>query len=208
MQTRLNESVYGTMALDGGIIAQDHHYSNKGNKVFISSPLSLCSHICSELFTSLFTQLRTKLRGIMSQHGSKKSWALFSVAKDKVSSAAAQKHVGPQDISFFDCVYCEGFMAQPVCLPCGHSMCKMCIDKVANLGSAACPKCKEPIASCLSGRTPTLMMRDILKKRFPEWVESCQFREVGNTFANEGDFPIAIEWYSKAISTGESNPCD
>lgn len=184
--------------MDGGIIAHDHHCSTNKSPVFVGSPLSLCSHICSELFT----QLRTKLNQIMSQPGSRQSRALFTVSKNKLSSAAAQEHLSPRDTSFFDCLYCEGFMAQPVCLPCGHSMCKTCTDKLANTRSGACPKCKEPITSCPSGRTPTLMMRDTLTKCFPEWLESCQFREVGNTFANEGDFPIAIEWYNKAISTG------
>ncbi len=189
--------------MDGGILTPDHHqYSTNEGTLFFSSPLSLCSHICNELFS----QLRTKLSEIMSQPGTKQSRALFSVSRDKLSSAAGQESLDPQDTNFFDCSYCEGFMAQPVCLPCGHSLCKTCIHKLFSSRTSVCPslKCKEPITLCLAERVPTLMMRDMIKKCFPEWVESCHFREVGNTFANKGDFPTATEWYNKAIETGDS----
>ena len=184
--------------MDGGIIAQDHRYTKDKGPEFIATPLALCSHICSELFT----QLRTKLNGVMT-NCSRQSRALFDVSKDKLTSTTGQKHLRPPNTSLFDCFYCEGFMSHPVCLPCGHSMCKTCIDK---LSSRACPKCKEVITTREPGHKPTLMMRNVLKKCFPEWVESCEFRETGNTFANEGDFPLAIEWYEKAISTGECMP--
>ena len=184
--------------MDGGIIAQDHLYTKDKGPEFIATPLALCSHICSELFT----QLRTKLKGVMT-HCSRQSRALFDVSKDKLSSTAGQKRLRPPNTSLFDCFYCEGFMSYPVCLSCGHSMCKTCIDKLSN---QACPKCKAVITTREPGHKPTLMMRNVLKKCFPEWVESCEFREIGNTFANEGDFPLAIDWYEKAISTGECIP--
>ena len=94
-------------------------------------------------------------------------------------------------------------MVQPVCLPCGHSMCKSCVDKVTKLCGEACLRCKQPIGSNSANYSPTIVLRTVVEKFFPKWVESCQYREVGNRYMNEGDFPMSIEWFSKAITLGK-----
>ena len=134
------------------------------------------------------------------------------------------------NLRHLDCAYCTGFMVQPVCLPCGHSVCKSCLEKTTVGGDLlACPNCSQtfprvPVGfgsnnSSSSGgelrsglgsrassdtdcRRPTLMLQNALFKWYPEWVESAKHKDEGNVFANEGDFPMAVEWYNRALQTG------
>ena len=94
-------------------------------------------------------------------------------------------------------------MVQPVCLPCGHSMCKSCVDKVNKLCGETCGRCKQPISSNSANYSPTIVLRTVVEKFFPKWVESGQYREAGNRHMSECDFHMSIEWFSKAITLGK-----
>ena len=137
------------------------------------------------------------------------------------------------NLRHLDCAYCIGFMVQPVCLPCGHSVCKSCLDKTVVGGGGggqllACPCCghtfptvplgfggasSDSLASerrsnsatndASNGRRPTVILQNALQKWYPDWVESGKHKDEGNVFANEGDFPMAVHWYSKALQTGQ-----
>ena len=139
------------------------------------------------------------------------------------AGAEASAGVVGMALDYLDCAYCIGFMVQPVCLPCGHSVCKSCLDKTVLGGDVlACPYCSQAFPSMPLGfgrpdsgsagsygdgtanfRRPTLMLQNALLKWYPEWVESSKHKDEGNIFANEGDFPIAVHWYTKALQTGE-----
>lgn len=124
--------------------------------------------------------------------------------------------------SIVNCNNCEGFMVQPVCLPCGHSMCRGCTEKsnVGNSDSLICPSCsltcskvpqKNPDSSSPGSsekvergacRIPTLTLQNVYHKWYPEWAESCRCREEGNMYANRGDFSSALQCYIQALETG------
>ena len=133
------------------------------------------------------------------------------------------------NLRHLDCAYCIGFMVQPVCLPCGHSVCKSCLEKTTVGGDLlACPNCSQTFPCVPVGfgynsgsssrgqrtgsgdratpstdsRRPTLMLQNALFKWYPEWVESAKHKDEGNIFANEGDFLMAVQWYDKALQTG------
>ena len=157
------------------------------------------------------------------------------------NSDAARSSAHPNlNLRHLDCAYCIGFMVQPVCLPCGHSVCKSCLDKTMVGGGGAgggqllaCPCCghtfptvplgfsgantnnssgsssaaerrlNSPTSSNAGcGRRPTVILQNALQKWYPDWVESGKHKDEGNVFANEGDFPMAVHWYSKALQTG------
>lgn len=155
--------------------------------------------------------------------------------KTQANSTRSSAHAN-LNLRHLDCAYCIGFMVQPVCLPCGHSVCKSCLDKTMVGGGAgdqllACPCCGHtfPIVplgfggagssssssaserrsnSAINnaggnGRRPTVILQNALQKWYPNWVESGRHKDEGNVFANEGDFPMAVHWYSKALQTGQ-----
>ena len=110
-----------------------------------------------------------------------------------------------------DCSSCEGFMVQPVCLPCGHSLCKSCMQRMCAASSRLssffrCPSCKQAWPqtppSSSEYRKQTTILYSVIQKWFPRWLEACKHREEGNCFAQEGDFPLAVYWYDKALETG------
>lgn len=110
-----------------------------------------------------------------------------------------------------DCVGCRGFMSQPVCLPCGHSHCKTCLDRPSDQArdSIVCLICKEshpklPLGFTTS-RKPTLLLQDLSQKWYPLMASACQLREEGNKCARENDFESALGHYQKAVETGKKS---
>lgn len=153
---------------------------------------------------------------------SKVSRALLAILRDRLAHAMLQelKHPASGDgglgesTDLFDCPYCEGFMAKPVCLPCGHSLCKSCTEKTTKqCNKIVCPTCRNSVPKTFHtnaltskdsehSRRATVLLQNVVEKFYPRQVESCKFREEGNMFANEGDFPLAILAYDKGLSTG------
>ena len=153
-------------------------------------------------------------------------------ASTNSDTARSSAHPTNLNLMHLDCGYCIGFMVQPVCLPCGHSVCKSCLDKTMVGGGdqlLACPRCghtfptvplgfsgantnssgeaAEKTNGAISnaaggGRRPTVILQNALQKWYPDWVESSRHKDEGHVFANEGDFPMAVHWYSKALQTG------
>jgi hypothetical protein len=68
-------------------------------------------------------------------------------------------------------------------------------ERISNGGS---------VALGWNGRRPTVILQNALHKWYPDWVESGKHKDEGNVFANEGNFPMAVHWYSKALQTGNS----
>lgn len=110
------------------------------------------------------------------------------------------------------CPSCQCLMIRPVCLPCGHSLCKPCLARGPSRfsgDSARCPRCRQswPVVSpgMSEERRPTLALQNAFMRWYPGWAECCKYREEGNRVAQEGDFPLAVYWYNKAWETGELN---
>ncbi|KAL5460339.1 hypothetical protein EMCRGX_G033784 [Ephydatia muelleri] len=121
--------------------------------------------------------------------------------------------VGDTQASLTDCSRCLGFMVHPLCLPCGHSMCKTCFTKSSCIPSGAivCAACKKGWARTMPGtasggggrdRIPSIIVQTLFQKWFPHWVESARHREEGNAFAGERDYPLAVMSYDRALETG------
>lgn len=180
--------------------------------------MSGCSHQSRAIVAALRTQLATALeeRELTASHSAALTPSSYS--------------------SIVSCNNCGGFMVQPVCMPCGHSVCKACIEKSTMLSgdNLVCPKCSNTcpkIPTTISSspdlrdrnamhlersadseliskqyRTPTLTLQNAFCKWYPKWVESCQCREEGNKYANLGDFVLATRWYTQALETGTVKP--
>lgn len=171
---------------------------------------SCCSHQSRVLLAAMRTQL--------------------AIALEERDLTPSRSAASPSSYSaIVSCNICGGFMVKPVCMPCGHSVCKACTEKSTMLSgeNLVCPKCNQTfpkIPKALSPppdwreeegvseatppkqqpqrRVPTLTLQNAFCKWYPQWVESCQCREEGNKYANQGDFVLAAEWYTRALETG------
>lgn len=115
------------------------------------------------------------------------------------------------------CPLCRCLMIRPVCLPCGHSLCKPCLTRStannplfcrrSDPACARCPRCHQswPVIPPGMGvdRRPTVVLQNAFIRWYPGWAECCKYREEGNRFAQEGNFPLAVQYYNKALETGE-----
>ena len=111
-----------------------------------------------------------------------------------------------------ECCACEGFMSRPVCLPCGHSVCQLCVERPFEQArdTVTCPKCKESHPRKPLGfdhqRKPTLLLQNVCQKWYPAMIECCRHREEGNKYARENEFALAVQCYDKAVETGQLLP--
>ena len=109
-----------------------------------------------------------------------------------------------------ECSCCLCFMVSPVCLPCGHSLCKTCLERGSgrpSAGATLCPECKQSWPLVPPGmselRKPTLVLQNAFRTMYPRWAECWEDKEKGNVHAREGKFELAVRWYTKAIETGK-----
>lgn len=158
----------------------------------------------------------------------------LAIALEERGLTASQTAASPSSYSaIVSCNTCGGFMVQPVCMPCGHSVCKACTEKSTMMSgdNLICPKCNQTFpkipkaisassewggegagpgnnasasseVKCKQHRITTLTLQNAFCKWYPQWVESCRYREEGNKYANQGDFNSAIQWYTQALGTG------
>ena len=89
-------------------------------------------------------------------------------------SAPAQRHRSDRSgrrSQTPECPSCLCFMVRPVCLPCGHSLCKPCLDKGPSRfsgDSTRCPECQQswPVVppGFICERKPTLVLQNAFLK--------------------------------------------
>lgn len=132
---------------------------------------------------------------------------LVSAMKEELSKSFSR----PEKSSStpLNCCTCDGYMTRPVCLPCGHSHCHLCLERQNEQGKdlITCSLCQDTHDRVPVGfethRKPTLILQCIGSKYYPqEILVCCRERERGNEFAHEDNFQMAIEYYNKALATG------
>ena len=129
---------------------------------------------------------------------------LVSTMSEELKKCIPAYTSNEEPVRLLDCRSCDGCMTNPVCLPCGHSICLLCIEKSND--SVKCPICHDsypvkPIGSS-STRRPTVLILNMCSKLLPNEVQCCTYRAEGNKCANQNDFHMAIQHYNKAIETG------
>ena len=116
-----------------------------------------------------------------------------------------------ETLAALNCHCCSGFIIEPVCLPCGHSLCTNCIQKTVSNGSILrkqqieCPTCKQRWnyhGRDGTGRHSNVLLTKIWNKSFPKRRKAFEHKEDGNKLATEKDFPLAVESYTKALQEG------
>ena len=108
-----------------------------------------------------------------------------------------------------ECPSCEGFMNKPICLPCGHSLCKSCLERPSDKykNTIICSCCKNTFNKIPVGfqkcRSSTVLLQKVSVKWYPILLECCNLREKGNSTAHGRNLSDAILQYTRALETGE-----
>ena len=163
---------------------------------------------CSE-----FLALKRRVQGLvqwvdlqrMESCYSQEARFLLSSLSSRLEVALPLDGVAGAGTQLLDCSSCEGFIAVPVCLPCGHSLCRSCLEQLSS-AHAPCPRCREQWPrdppGIEGGRKATLCLHNAFQRWYPDRIESCRLRDEGNEFVSKGDFPHAVQRYSEALASG------
>ncbi|XP_074863827.1 LON peptidase N-terminal domain and RING finger protein 3 isoform X2 [Carettochelys insculpta] len=106
----------------------------------------------------------------------------------------------PRDREVFSCGKCQGFLFEPVSLPCGHTFCKKCLERV-RAGESPCALCKDE-GSGAAGQPlrVNVILSNLLAKWFPGQVKASQLRHEGNLLYKEKRLQAALQKYNEAVS--------
>ncbi|KAG2463800.1 LONF3 protein, partial [Polypterus senegalus] len=117
---------------------------------------------------------------------------------------STRSHQGGTCYEEFACRICQGFLYEPVTLPCGHTYCKKCLDRDQGRGRAAsCKECKDTSkAAEVTTHRVNVLLGSLLAKWFPAQVLAVQLRHQGNVLYAEKRIDAALEKYNEAIRLG------
>ncbi|XP_065545314.1 LON peptidase N-terminal domain and RING finger protein 3 isoform X3 [Lathamus discolor] len=107
----------------------------------------------------------------------------------------------PREWDVFRCRKCQGFLFEPVSLPCGHTFCKKCLER-GRAAESRCVLCKEEEGGAAPGQLPrvNVILSNLLAKWFPCQVKASQLRHEGNLLYREKKLQAALQKYNEAVS--------
>ncbi|KAM9538143.1 LON peptidase N-terminal domain and RING finger protein 3 isoform 2-T2 [Guaruba guarouba] len=107
----------------------------------------------------------------------------------------------PREWDVFRCRKCQGFLFEPVSLPCGHTFCKKCLER-DRAAESRCVLCKEEEGGAAPGQLPrvNVILSNLLAKWFPCQVKASQLRHEGNLLYKEKKLQAALQKYNEAVS--------
>ncbi|XP_035397167.1 LON peptidase N-terminal domain and RING finger protein 3 isoform X2 [Cygnus atratus] len=116
------------------------------------------------------------------------------------TTASGPPQQQPRDWEVFGCRKCQGFLFEPVSLPCGHTFCKKCLER-ERPPRARCVLCREE-GGAAGGQLPrvNVILSNLLAKWFPCQVKASQLRHEGNRLYEEKKLQAALQKYNEALS--------
>ncbi|XP_040428182.1 LON peptidase N-terminal domain and RING finger protein 3 isoform X2 [Cygnus olor] len=116
------------------------------------------------------------------------------------ATASGPPQQQPRDWEVFGCRKCQGFLFEPVSLPCGHTFCKKCLER-ERPPRARCVLCREE-GGAAGGQLPrvNVILSNLLAKWFPCQVKASQLRHEGNRLYEEKKLQAALQKYNEALS--------
>ncbi|RMC21806.1 hypothetical protein DUI87_02675 [Hirundo rustica rustica] len=106
----------------------------------------------------------------------------------------------PREWDVFRCRKCQGFLFEPVSLPCGHTFCKKCLER-DRAPESRCVLCKEAGgAAARQLLRINVILSNLLTKWFPCQAKASQLRHEGNLLYKEKKLQAALQKYNEAVS--------
>lgn len=120
----------------------------------------------------------------------------------------------------FKCRKCHGFLSDPVSLSCGHTFCKLCLER-GRAADRRCALCGVKLSTLMmaSGRARgarragqqapsplrvNVVLSGLLGKLFPGPARASKLRHEGNRLYRERQVEAALLKYNEAVRLGES----
>ena len=120
----------------------------------------------------------------------------FITALTKVITSQTDKserQTSDRDNNGLQCGICTGILYDPITVPCGHSFCKLCLEKQE---SEKCEHCDDLFSH---GPFKTnVVLQHVLEKSFEKELEATRLRLEGNQLHRKKQSFHAIEKYKEA----------
>lgn len=114
---------------------------------------------------------------------------------NKISTGSpSQQILYSQKLELILCPVCKGITLDPFTLPCGHTNCQSCIEK---LQKKVCNVCSKPF--CSYKVKVNVVLQEIIKKHFPSELKASTLRLQGNNLLKDSKPEQALEKYLEAI---------
>ncbi|XP_011942996.1 PREDICTED: LON peptidase N-terminal domain and RING finger protein 3 isoform X3 [Cercocebus atys] len=141
------------------------------------------------------------------------STASGAVAAEEIGAAAAAAATEVWD--GFKCRKCHGFLSDPVSLSCGHTFCKLCLER-GRAADRRCALCGVKLSALMvatgrargsrrAGQQPppplrvNVVLSGLLGKLFPGPARASQLRHEGNRLYRERQVEAALLKYNEAV---------
>lgn len=119
----------------------------------------------------------------------------------------------------FKCRKCHGFLSDPVSLSCGHTFCKLCLER-GRAADRRCALCGVKLSALMvatgrargarrAGQPPppplrvNVVLSGLLGKLFPGPARASQLRHEGNRLYRERQVEAALLKYNEAVRLGK-----
>lgn len=112
--------------------------------------------------------------------------------------------ISGEDNGFLYCGICSGVLYEPITVPCGHSFCKLCLEKQE---AKKCEQCDNPFSYGTSFKS-NVILQDVLEKSFQKELEATRLRLEGNQLHRRKQSLQAIEKYKEAEKLSEYSNSD
>lgn len=151
-------------------------------------------------------QLASRHQQLRAEQLEKLVECLAQSVRIKEGLPAAGQPVAPREWDVFRCRKCQGFLFEPVSLPCGHTFCKKCLER-DRAPESRCVLCKEA-GGAAAGQLlrVNVILSNLLTKWFPCQVKASQLRHEGNLLYREKKLQAALQKYNEAVSLGKGSP--
>ncbi|KAJ7415198.1 LON peptidase N-terminal domain and RING finger protein 3 [Willisornis vidua] len=145
-------------------------------------------------------QLASRHQQLRAEQLEKLVECLAQSVRIKEGLPAAGHPAAPREWDVFRCRKCQGFLFEPVSLPCGHTFCKKCLER-DRAPESRCVLCKEA-GSAAAGQLlrVNVILSNLLAKWFPCQVKASQLRHEGNLLYKEKKLQAALQKYNEAVS--------
>ncbi|XP_041252709.1 LON peptidase N-terminal domain and RING finger protein 3 isoform X2 [Onychostruthus taczanowskii] len=145
-------------------------------------------------------QLASRHQQLRAEQLEKLVECLAQSVRIKEGLPAAGQPAAPREWDVFRCRKCQGFLFEPVSLPCGHTFCKKCLER-DRAPEPRCVLCKEA-GGAAAGQLlrVNVILSNLLTKWFPCQVKASQLRHEGNLLYKEKKLQAALQKYNEAVS--------
>lgn len=100
----------------------------------------------------------------------------------------------------WSCRICLGFLFEPVTLPCGHSLCKKCLEREEREKPVCCKDCSDTSKlNDVQSYRLNVVLGNILCKWFPTQCQAAELRREGNILYADRKMEAALGKYNEAI---------